>query len=422
MNEILSYFTKQLIKSASSFGLHFSSCDLQHKDLQKESLRVFEIPYYGHATGFFRLALDHDAFEKYLLAFNQNDDVAKATSLFNELLNQAIGSVISKFDDFEHCTIGLPRSYNTPLNEPKVHVFEESLYDKNCDSSISIFLHHDSRKTDLSIVYEEQQKEKEEISIIAQKLEEEKLSLNAQKFEAIGQLAAGVAHEINTPIQFVSDNINFLSESFKKIVNNLDNLSNLDMNFYIDEIPSALDESKEGLARISSIIKSLKEFSHPGNDQIQLYPIKQLIDNCVALTKNEFKYVAEVDCDIEEIKARIFPNKLSQVLVNMIVNSSHSIRDKYDGKKQGLISIRFRKMGTDYIFELEDNGGGIDENIVSKVFDPFFTTKEIGEGTGQGLAISKRIIEEKHNGSIEIVKNSSEGLCFRITIREPVSE
>ena len=422
MQKVLSYFTEQLINSASSFGLNFTPCELKHRDLEAESLRIFEIPYYGHATGYFRLAIDHDAFKKYILAFNQKNEVAKATSLFNELLNQAISSVINQYDDFEHCTIGLPRSYNTPLNEPNVHVLEESVYDENCDSHFNLYLHHDARKTDLSIVFEEQQKEKEEISMIAQKLEDEKLSLNAQKFEAIGQLAAGVAHEINTPIQFVSDNINFLSESFKKLVNNLDNLKNIDIDFYIEEIPSALDESKEGLSRISSIIKSLKEFSHPGNDQIQLYPIKQLVTNCIALTKNEFKYVADVECEIEDLKARIFPNKLSQVLVNMIVNSSHSIRGKYNGKKQGLISVRFYQKNNDFVFELEDNGGGIDQKIVSKVFDPFFTTKAIGEGTGQGLAISKRIIEEKHNGEIEIVKNSPEGLCFKITIREPENE
>ena len=106
----------------------------------------------------------------------------------------------------------------------------------------------------------------------------------------------------------------------------------------------------------------------------------------------------------------------------MIINSSHSIRDKFEGKHQGLIQIRFYKINEEHIFEIEDNGGGIDEAHLQKVFNPFFTTKAIGQGTGQGLAISKKIIEEKHNGKISIVKNSPEGLCFKISIKEVENE
>lgn len=416
MNPILPYFVDQLIESAKSFGVSLKKQELQHKDLEVDSYRIFEIPYFGHASGFFRIVLEHKTFEKYTKTFKCTSKVA---SLFNELLNLSISATINHFPEFDDTTIGLAKSFSSPVYEPTLHIKEASIYDVDCQSSISIYLHHDFRKTEMSKVFDEQQKEKEEISQMALKLEEEKDSLSNQRFEAIGQLAAGVAHEINTPIQFVSDNINFLSESFKKILQNIDDLKKINMDFYSEEIPAALKESKEGLARISTIIQSLKEFSHPGNDQVQLYPVRQLIDNCISLTKNEFKYVADISTEIEDVRVRTYPNELGQVLVNMIINSSHSIRDKFGGKKHGLISIKFYKENDYFIFEIEDNGGGIDKAHIDKVFNPFYTTKAVGEGTGQGLAISKKIITEKHNGEISVIKNSKDGLCFKVLIKEP---
>lgn len=420
MEKILAYFVDFFINSAKKFGVNMKTCECKAKDLTKDSYRVFEIPYFGHASGFFRLAVEHGLFEKYVMAFDEAGDIKKASSLFHELLNQSIGSTIANFDDFEHCTVGLPRSFNSPIYETLVKTVEQSLYDESCDSYLSLFIHHDARKTDLSVVYENQKNETIKVSLLAEQLENEKVSMNAQKFEAIGQMAAGVAHEINTPIQFVSDNINFLTDSFDKFLLNIDNVSQLDLDYYKEEIPAALAESKEGIGRIANIVKSLKEFSHPGNDQVQLYPIKKLVENCVSLTRNEWKYAAEITTDVDDLKVQVFPNELSQVLVNMIVNSAHSIQEKFEGKKEGLIDIKFYKEEDLYVFMIEDNGKGIEQKYIDKVFNPFFTTKQIGKGTGQGLAISKKIIEEKHGGKIDIVKNSQDGLCFKLSIREKV--
>ena len=415
MDRILPYFVEQYIAAAKSFGLNLRTSELQHKDLLKEPYAVFEITYFGHATGFFRVAIEQKSLDKYREIFDSEE---KVYSLFSELMNQSMAATIANFEEFEHSTIGLPRCFFSPIHENETLTLEKSILDENTNSYMSIYLHHDLRKTDLSKELDKQVQETQLISLKAEQLENEKISMGSQKFEAIGQLAAGVAHEINTPIQFVSDNINFLNDSFKKFLENIQDPEKLNLDYFREEIPAALEESKEGLERIANIVKSLKEFSHPGNDQIQLYPIKKLIENCISLTRNEWKYVAEVKADVEDLKVRIFPNELSQVFVNMIINSSQSIAEKYENKLLGKIEIKFYQDNDDFTFEIEDNGSGIPQQYVEKVFNPFFTTKEIGKGTGQGLAISKKIIEDKHNGEILITKNSQEGLCLKIKIRE----
>ena len=419
MTEILDKFVDHYIDTAQTLGLKLSKVNSPKKDLREPSQIVFEIPYFGHATGFFRTVLSQKSLSIYKSAFSEDkDSITKVISLFNELMNLAISSTINNYKEFEHSTIGLPRSFFTPVYEANLHTSEASIFDENTKTEITLYLYHDLRKTDLSKALEKQQRETTKIYLEAKKLQNENLSLGSQKFEAIGQLAAGVAHEINTPIQFVSDNINFLSDAFKKVIATYEGPENEDIIYYKEEIPAALEESKEGIIRIANIVKSLKEFSHPGNDKIQLYPIKKLIENCIALTRNEWKYVATIEADIEDLEIEIYPSELSQVLVNMIVNSAHSIQEKFANKKAGLIKIKFFHSDGRYIFELEDNGTGIPHKIIDQIFNPFFTTKEIGKGTGQGLAISKKIIEEKHHGTINIVENSDEGLCFRITLTE----
>jgi len=418
MKEILTHFVHSYILAGKTFGMDLESCQLKTKDLSSESLVIFEISYFGHASGFFRVAVDIESLQTYNAIFETDYSNEKAISLFKELMNQSLSSTVAHFEEFKHSTIGLPRQFYSPVSENKLLIEEASILDKNINSYMSVFLYHDYRKTDISKELEKQQKETQMASMKAQKIENEYQLLGAQKFEAIGQLAAGVAHEINTPIQFVSDNVNFLSDSFNKLLLNLNKLENLDIEYYKQEIPAALSESKEGLERIANIVKSLKEFSHSGNDKIQLYPIKKLIETCISLTRNEWKYVAKINSEIEDLKVRIYPNELSQVFINMIINSSQSIEEKFGKDLNGMISLKFYKDNDDYVFVVEDNGTGIPECNIEKVFNPFFTTKEIGKGTGQGLAISKKIIKEKHNGDIQILKNSPDGLCFKVTIRE----
>jgi len=262
---------------------------------------------------------------------------------------------------------------------------------------------------------------------------------HAQKMESIGQLAAGMAHEINTPMQFVGDNAMFLQQSIGQIFNTVkahDRLlteckngtvsekmieemeascQNNDIDYLSEEIPLAIKQSLEGLERVGKIVKAMKEFSHPGSEEKIPTDINKAIETTLTVAKNEWKYVAEVVTDFDPNLPLVpcFADDFNQVILNSVVNAAHAIGDvvKNDGNK-GTITLSTRQDGDWAEVRIQDTGTGIPENIRSKIFDPFFTTKELGKGTGQGLSIVHSIIVKKHQGTVSIETEDGKGTAF----------
>ncbi len=259
--------------------------------------------------------------------------------------------------------------------------------------------------------------------------------LQAQKLESIGQLAAGVAHEINTPIQFVSDSMHFLKESYedvKPLINAYEEHRQLwpedirhhieeleedaDMEFLREEVPAALDRSISGLERVASIVKALKGFSHPDRDEQSLVDINEALSNTVTVTRNEYKYHAELSLVLGELPSlTCHLGEINQVFLNLIVNAAHAIADNHTDGTLGRIEITTIAIDGAIRITVEDDGGGVPDHIKERIFDPFFTTKAVGRGTGQGLAISHDIIVNRHNGSLDI-EDGPAGARFIITI------
>ncbi len=266
----------------------------------------------------------------------------------------------------------------------------------------------------------------------------------AQKLESIGQLAAGIAHEINTPIQYVGDNLRFLQDTYADITRlmkkfgqlrevskqgkvdsalnqEIDDLADeIDLDFLWEEIPRALEQSLEGVQRVSKIVKAMKEFSHPGTSEKKLTDINKALENTITVSRNEWKYVAEVVTEFDPALPEVvcLPDELNQVFLNIIVNAAHAIGDVVgkNGKEKGKITIRTRQAGDMVQVFISDTGPGIPEKIRDKIFDPFFTTKEVGKGTGQGLAIAYNVVVEKHRGTLSFETEEGKGTTFKIEI------
>lgn len=271
--------------------------------------------------------------------------------------------------------------------------------------------------------------------ISEQKDLERRLSL-AQKMEALGNLSAGIAHEINTPAQYLGDNIRFLNESFAVVLNSLMNVRskckikkdcelfksdffNSDMEYFMEEIPTALEQSEDGVNRIISIVKAMKVFAHPAVESFQNVDINAILHNTVIVCRNEWKYNSEVVFDLDRNLPTVpcYANDISQVFLNVIVNSAHTNAKKYaDGNELGLITIRSFVENNCAVIEIEDTGEGIADENLDKVFNPFFTTKDVGKGTGQGLTLCYSIVNEKHKGSIAFTSNYGEGTTCRIKL------
>lgn len=256
--------------------------------------------------------------------------------------------------------------------------------------------------------------------------------MQTHKLESLGTLASGVAHEINTPTQFIGDNMRFLSSSFEDIaalVTALENRSDLniqtelqeaDWDFLKEEIPSALKEASSGIESIGNIVRSIKEFSHPDDGEIQDYDIKTLVETAVTVSRSQWRHNAEltVACKTDDTIVPCYPGDLSQVLINLIVNAADAIAErKTDGNPQsGHVLVTIDRSPDSLLIEVADNGGGIKPEMLHRIFDMFFTTKAPGKGTGQGLAISKSIVEGKHNGSLRVSSTLGQGTVFTITL------
>ncbi|QYZ66858.1 MAG: hypothetical protein OI74_00090 [Gammaproteobacteria bacterium (ex Lamellibrachia satsuma)] len=266
----------------------------------------------------------------------------------------------------------------------------------------------------------------------------------AQKLEAIGQLAAGIAHEINTPTQFVSDNTRFLQDVFQDIkrlcashhrviekaeANALTQelieetkavADEIDFSYLQEEIPEAIEQSLEGLQRIKKIVGAMKEFSHPGTEEKSCIDINQAIRSTVEVSRNEWKYFAEMVLELDPAlpATPCLPGELNQAILNLIVNAAHAIEDQAedDSDSLGTITIRTLKRGERVEIKVTDTGCGVSEDISGRIFDPFFTTKQVGKGTGQGLAIAYSSIVDRHGGTIGLESEIGRGTTFTITL------
>jgi len=271
--------------------------------------------------------------------------------------------------------------------------------------------------------------------------------LQAQKLESIGQLAAGIAHEINTPIQYVGDNIRFLGENVQGLFALLDQYAQLmdpsgtpqhwddrlasihaaneelDFEFIKDEIPAAIEQSLEGVGRVAKIIQSMKEFSHPGGNAMEMLDINRAIEATITVARNEWKYVADIKTHLDPDLPMVpcFVAELNQVFLNVIVNAAHAIKEALgvESDEKGTITITTSQSDSRAMIQIADTGTGIPDEIVDRIFDPFFTTKQVGRGTGQGLAIARTCID-KHGG--ELTVNSSPGKGAVFTIRLPLEK
>ena len=329
----------------------------------------------------------------------------------------------------------------------------QSLEEKNplCFPEIALVDQDNQRKT-LKICFNPIMGESQDpygVLIVADDMTQHKQLLEqlnqAQRMESVGQLAAGIAHEINTPTQFIGDNTRFLQESFedlKRILTHYETLiektgqesvpqdlmtrlteaiEEADLEYLMDEVPKAIEQSLDGIDRVSTIVKSMKEFSHPGGEEMQSIDLNQAIQSTITVSRNEWKYVAEMvtDFDPELPHVHCLPGLINQVVLNMIVNASHAINDvKADTGSDGTITISTRHVDGQAEIRVTDTGCGIPESIRSKIFDPFFTTKEVGKGTGQGLAITHSVVVDKHGGSLSVDSLEGQGTTF--VIRLPI--
>jgi len=266
--------------------------------------------------------------------------------------------------------------------------------------------------------------------------------LQAQKLESVGRLASGVAHEINTPVQFVSDSVFFVRDAFHDLVPVFAALQRVveaeaegqdlgpvvkvlvgataasDLGYLLDNVSPALERAIEGLDRVATIVRSLKEFAHPDACQAQPADLNKAIRTTLTIARNEYKYVADIALELGDIPpVNCLVGELQQVFLNLIVNAAHAIEDVRKGSAQrGLIRIATVREGDRVIVSVADDGGGIPDAIRHRVFDPFFTTKAVGRGSGQGLSIARRVVVDKHEGIIDFESEPGRGTVFRIRL------
>jgi signal transduction histidine kinase len=265
------------------------------------------------------------------------------------------------------------------------------------------------------------------------------------KLMAIGELSAGIAHEINTPVQFIGSNVSFLNDSFGdllKLIKTYRKLGEMlpnepqcrqllqeiseieetaDIDYLQEEVPKAFEQTLHGVKQVTELIQGLKGFAHSGTEgEKTASDINKIINNALMVSRNVYKYIAELETNLGDLPSiKVYPGDIGQVVVNLVVNAAHSIEEK-KGKSQtlGKITIASFLEEKDLIIQISDTGKGIPEGVRERIFDPFFTTKEVGRGSGQGLAISHTIIHEKHHGEISFNSVIGEGTTF--TVRIPI--
>lgn len=268
---------------------------------------------------------------------------------------------------------------------------------------------------------------------------------HAQKLESIGQLAAGIAHEINSPVQYITDNVRFLAKVFDGLLKALDtsgrcvqaaragNLSEgeirlamdarnaAQLDFVRNQAPKALEQTLEGLERVAKIVRAMKEFSHPSQGMRAPTDLNAAIDATLTVARGEWKYVAELELRLDPCLPHVpcLRDEFNQVILNLVVNAAHAIEEAKEKKSlsaMGTITVTTRCIERVVEIVVQDTGIGMNEAVKQRVFDPFYTTKGVGKGTGQGLAIAHSVIVKQHGGTINVASVAGQGTTFTITL------
>jgi signal transduction histidine kinase len=272
----------------------------------------------------------------------------------------------------------------------------------------------------------------------------------SQKLESVGRLAAGVAHEINTPIQFVGDSVEFVRGAMEALARVLEQqravvdgvlagaadpaaarradelFHDAEVPFLFEELPRSLERACDGIERVARIVRSMRTFAHPDQPEMIDVDLNRTIEATLTVARNEYRYVADLVTDYGELPpVRCHAGEISQVILNVVINAAHAIAEVVgETGGRGLISVRTRRAGDRVEIAIADTGTGIPEAVAARLFDPFFTTKAVDRGTGQGLAIARAIVD-RHRGTITFDTSPGSGttFCIRIPIAgEPAQE
>ena len=265
-------------------------------------------------------------------------------------------------------------------------------------------------------------------------------SVSSEKLVAVGQLAAGVAHEINTPLQYVGDNLGFAAKAFADLFALLDEYrqaclgelgpaaleklliseETYDLAFLQEQLPRAIRSAADGVERVTEIVRSLKAFSHPGTEEKVACDVNRCIRDTLSVARAEYKDVADIVTDLADLPSVSgYPGELNQVFLNLVVNAAHAVA-KRGSEARGTISISTFVRSGQVLVTVRDTGCGIAPEVRDRIFEPFFTTKEVGKGTGLGLSIAKTIIVDRHRGKLSCESELGHGTVF--TIELPASE
>jgi PAS domain S-box-containing protein len=257
------------------------------------------------------------------------------------------------------------------------------------------------------------------------------------KLESLGRLSAGLAHEINSPIQFVGDNARFLEEAYQELIRvvgvyrGLLDTSNpigwnerqervreaeacIDFDYLQKEIPSAVEQTLEGIERVSTIVRAMKTFSHPGHKEQVPADLNEALAATVTVTRHQVSDVADLHLDLAYLPpVRCNIADMNQVFLNLIVNAADAIEET---GQRGVITVATAVDGEDVVVQISDTGGGIPDDVRPKIFDPFFTTKDVGRGSGQGLPLARGVVQEGHGGSLTVESVAGQGTTFAVRI------
>ena len=262
--------------------------------------------------------------------------------------------------------------------------------------------------------------------ITDRKAAEERMA-SSDRLESIGRLASGVAHEINTPIQYLNDSVAFIREGVEELLDYVAKVetaaaakpaANEDIDYLRAELPAALSRVAEGLSRIAEIVRSMKDYSHSEQHARSTLDVNRGIASTLVVARSEYKLVADVEADYGELPPVICNGgQINQVVLNLVVNAAHAIADKVKGtSERGKITVRTSVEDRHVVIAIGDTGGGIPEEIQARIYDPFFTTKEVGRGTGQGLSIARNIIVKGHGGQLDFETEAGKGTTFYVRL------